>query len=63
MKAIHPYLNFKDNTEEAFNFYKSVIGGEFEAVSRFSDIPWLLSIIPPFLDNPSGSGDIQHSNY
>ena len=22
MKAIHPYLNFPGNTEEAFNFYK-----------------------------------------
>lgn len=36
MKA-NPYLNFKGNTEEAFNFYRSVFGGEFAAVMRFRD--------------------------
>lgn len=39
MAVIHPYLNFNGNTEEAFNFYKSVFGGEFDGVHRFSDIP------------------------
>jgi len=34
------YLNFPRNTEEVFNFYKSVFGGEFAGnISRFSDIP------------------------
>ncbi len=33
----NPYLNFNGNTEEAFNFYKSVFGGEFLALMRFSD--------------------------
>ena len=37
MKAVNPYLNFKGNTEEAFNFYKSVFGGEFQGVMRFRD--------------------------
>lgn len=37
MKAANPYLNFKGNTEEAFNFYKSVFGGEFLTVMRFRD--------------------------
>jgi PhnB protein len=37
MKAANPYLNFRGNTEEAFNFYKSVFGGEFLAVVRFRD--------------------------
>ncbi len=32
MKAIHPYLNFPGNTEEAFNFYKKVFGGDFPAL-------------------------------
>ncbi len=36
---INPYLNFNGNAEEAFNFYKSVFGGEFTAVMRFSDVP------------------------
>lgn len=39
MAALHPYLNFDGNTEEVFNFYKSVFGGEFTAVMRNKDIP------------------------
>jgi PhnB protein len=37
MAAINPYLNFNGNTEEAFNFYKSVFGGEFLTIMRFKD--------------------------
>lgn len=37
MAAANPYLNFNGNTEEAFNFYKSVFGGEFLALMRFKD--------------------------
>ncbi len=39
MKAISAYLNFQGNTEEVFNFYKSVFGGEFAALQRFKDMP------------------------
>jgi PhnB protein len=39
MLAANPYLNFNGNTEEAFNFYKSVFGGEFLTVMRFKDNP------------------------
>lgn len=39
MKAVNPYLNFSDNCEGAFNFYKSVFGGEFVTVMRFKDVP------------------------
>jgi PhnB protein len=39
MAALNPYLNFNGKAEEAFNFYKSVFGGEFAMVSRFKDIP------------------------
>jgi PhnB protein len=40
MTALNPYLNFNGNTEEAFNFYKSVFGGEFiGGVRRFRDTP------------------------
>jgi len=39
MPSIDSYLNFPGNTEEAFNFYKSVFGGEFAAVQRFKDTP------------------------
>ena len=34
---INPYLNFAGNTEEAFNFYKSIFGGEFLNVNRFGE--------------------------
>jgi PhnB protein len=37
MKAANPYLNFNGKTEEAFNFYKSVFGGEFTEINRFSN--------------------------
>lgn len=36
---MNPYLNFNGNTEEAFNFYKSVFGGDFAIVMRFGDNP------------------------
>lgn len=39
MATINPYLNFPGNTEEAFNFYKSVFGGEFAGFHRFKDTP------------------------
>jgi len=39
MKAINPYLNFNGNTEEAFNHYKAVFGGEFAMVMRYRDTP------------------------
>ncbi|GAA4102388.1 VOC family protein [Mucilaginibacter panaciglaebae] len=39
MAKIDPYLNFLGNTEEAFNFYKSVFGGEFVFLQRFKDTP------------------------
>ena len=41
MASVSTYLNFSRNTEEAFNFYKSVFGGEFfgNGIMRFGDIP------------------------
>jgi PhnB protein len=39
MKAINPYLNFNGTTEEAFNFYKSIFGGDFPMVMRFNQTP------------------------
>lgn len=38
MALINPYLHYNGNAEEAFNFYKSVFGGEFAKISRFKDI-------------------------
>ena len=39
MITINPYLNFHGNTEEAFNFYRKVFGGEFITLQRFRDTP------------------------
>jgi PhnB protein len=35
------YLNFPRTTEEAFNFYKAVFGGDFSGggIARFGDMP------------------------
>ncbi len=38
MAIINPYINFNGNAEEAFNFYRSVFGGEFAGVVRFKDL-------------------------
>ena len=38
MASINPHINFNGNAEEAFNFYKSVFGGEFSKIVRFKDI-------------------------
>ena len=39
MKSLNPYLNFNGTTEEAFNFYKSVFGGDFITVMRYGETP------------------------
>ncbi len=39
MASVNVYLNFNGNCEEAFNFYKSVFGGEFPYIGRFKDMP------------------------
>ena len=38
MALINPHINFNGNAEEAFNFYKSVFGGEFARIIRFKDL-------------------------
>lgn len=38
MALINPHINFNGNAEEAFNFYKSVFGGEFAKIIRLKDI-------------------------
>src|SRR5688572_5605204 len=39
MPAVNPYLNFTDNCEEVFDFYKSVFGGEFAVKVKFHEMP------------------------
>jgi len=39
MKVVNITLMFNGETEAAFNFYKSVFGGEFSNLQRMKDIP------------------------
>ena len=39
MAQVNAYLTFNGNCEEAFNFYKSVFGGEIPHIARFKDMP------------------------
>jgi PhnB protein len=39
MATLNPYLNFAGNTEAAFNFYRSVFGGDFLNLQRFKETP------------------------
>mgnify|MGYP001382732370 FL=1 len=39
MTKVNVYLTFNGNCEEAFDFYKSVLGGDFTYVGRFKDMP------------------------
>ncbi|HEX8396594.1 MAG TPA: VOC family protein [Pyrinomonadaceae bacterium] len=50
MAIINIYLHSEGKTEEAFNFYKSVFGGEFCTFLRYSDMP-----------DQSGFGEVSES--
>jgi len=39
MASVNLYLNFNGNCEEAFNFYKSAFGNEFQYIGRFNEMP------------------------
>ena len=37
--TLSTYLHFNGNCREAFEFYRSVFGGDFEMISTFADMP------------------------
>lgn len=39
MKTVNVYLSFEGNCAEAFDFYKSVFGGEFSYIGKYKDMP------------------------
>lgn len=45
MASINAYVNFDGNCAQAFDFYKSVFGGEFQARMTFGEAPGMDS--PP----------------
>ncbi len=55
MAIINPHINFNGNAQEAFNFYKSVFGGEFSKIIRFKDLA-----SPEFPVPPSEADKIMH---
>ena len=55
MALINPHINFNGNAEEAFTFYKSVLGGEFAKVIRFKDLS-----IPEFPVAENEANKIMH---
>ena len=55
MIKLETYLNFAGNTEEAFEFYRSVLGGEFSSLVRFRDMPMAGVTIPE-----ADAGKIMH---
>lgn len=46
MAKINPHINFNGNAEEAFNFYKSIFGGDFSKIIRFKEISNPEYIVP-----------------
>ncbi|MES2746086.1 MAG: VOC family protein [Bdellovibrionota bacterium] len=38
MATINPHINFNGNAEEAFEFYRSVFGGEFSKILRLKEL-------------------------
>lgn len=52
MASVSTYLNFTNNTEEVFNFYKTIFGGEFTApgIRRMGDMPPMENM-PPMSDD------------
>ena len=54
---VNIYLHFNGNCREAFEFYRSVFGGEFALVQTFSDGP-------PDMDVPEDErNNIMHVSY
>jgi PhnB protein len=53
MARVTTYLNLAGNTEEAFNFYKSVFKTKFigKGIERFEDVPASTENWPPVADN------------
>ena len=39
MIEVSPFIVFKGNCEDAFEYYKSVFGGEYQFIYRYGDVP------------------------
>jgi PhnB protein len=72
MIEVSPVLIFNGNCEEAFGFYKSVFGGEYQFIYRYGDVPGndagareekILHVSLPLMKNVNlmGSDDMSHA--
>ena len=66
---LNAYLHFNDNCREAFEFYRSVFGGEFTFISTFADGPADMPPVPDaeqdrimHVSLPVGSGTLMGSD-
>ena len=65
---INTYLTFQDNCRQAFEFYRSVLGGEFTDIQSFRDGPPDMGVAETELDLlmhvslPIGSGVLMGSD-
>ncbi len=50
MASLNIYLKFNDNCREAFEFYRSSLGGEFSECHSFADGPPAMNIDPTYND-------------
>jgi len=55
MTIINPHINFNGNAQEAFDFYKSVFGGEFTKIIRLKDLS-----SPEFPVDPADENKLLH---
>lgn len=58
MAHINPWINFNGNAKEAFDFYKSVFGGEFAKLVRFEGTDKIMQIALPIGTNILIANDV-----
>jgi PhnB protein len=47
---VTPYLNFKDSTRQAFEFYAQVLGGKIDFIQSFGESPMAGEVPPDWQD-------------
>ena len=56
MATLDLYLSFSNTCEEAFDFYRSVFGGDFSVLSRYRDMPGAEAVAED-ADHATADGD------
>ena len=58
MTQINPWINFNGNAEEAFNFYRSIFGGDFARLVRDEESGKIAQIALPIGGNVLIANDV-----